>query len=31
MLKILLNVNLINESDKMRTIEDYNTWIKILN
>ena len=26
---ILLNVNLINESDKMRATEDYNTWIKI--
>ncbi len=26
---ILLDVNLINESDKMRATEDYNTWIKI--
>jgi len=27
---ILINVNLINESDKLRATEDYNTWIKIL-
>tara|TARA_B100001248_G_scaffold260513_1_gene248866 strand:+ start:1400 stop:2272 length:873 start_codon:yes stop_codon:yes gene_type:complete len=28
---LLINVNLINESDKLRATEDYNTWIKILN
>lgn len=27
--KILIDVNLINESDGMRATEDYNTWIKV--
>lgn len=26
---LLINVNLINESNKLRATEDYNTWIKI--